>query len=537
LTNRSLFTQSLRAQIFCGLLIAAVTLGLTACGQQFYKFPQFTFANRPIPPSKLANRVMVSVTANGGTTGSLQILDALRDLRNNIQNTKTSFSISGYSSGYPNLILSFPSEITGYVYSDTLGDVQIVNYGTESVTGPAGTFPAKSTGLAVPPTFGHVYSAEQTAGILGIIDKTTGATYGLNLPNVFQVVVNAGDSVVLAMVRNSNALYRVIKLNANQYLTSTVAIATIGAVDCQPFNLPLYCVIPVNSVNPAAPTANTFDRPVGAYFSLDGNTVYVLNCGAECGGTTSSITYLSPGALDVNSYTNSNVPTQQNPNSFSANVPVPGGVTTAVSDGKTLYVAGQQRQLDGLFAGNLSTINLATNTVTSTTSISDGTHTKILFADDNTLWIGSQLCATGERAARAAQQIAAGQATDQTANYNCLTRVTLPSGSTGISAAIVPAVTQSATSPVVVPYPNTNQNQFYYGDLTGLCWVQGLHKVYTAYGGQVHAFYTGGAITAQDDPAVGTTPAAGSEINNANITVQGTALDVAYMDAVTDAAN
>ncbi|WP_353063467.1 hypothetical protein RBB77_19650 [Tunturibacter psychrotolerans] len=537
MTNRSLFTKSLRAQIFCGLLIAAATLGLTACGPYYYKFPQFTFANRPIPPSKLANRVMVSVTANGGTTGSLQILDALRALRNNVQNTKTSFSISGYSSGFPNLILNFPSEITGYVYSNTLGDVQAINYGTEAVTGPVGPFPAKSTSIAVPPTFAHVYSAEEGAGLLGIVDNTAGKTFALNLPNVFQVVVNTGDTVVLAMVRNSNSLYRVIKLNANQYLTSTAAIAGIGAVDCQPFNLPIYCVIPVNSVNPAAPTASTFDRPVGAYVSLDGSVVYVLNCGAECGGTTSSVTYLSPGALQVNSYTDSTSPAQQNPNSFVRNVPVAGGVTAAVSDGTTLYLAGQQLQPDGLFAGNLSTINLASNTVTSTTSISDGTHTKILFADDNTLWIGSQLCASGERAARAAQQIAAGQATDQTANYNCLTLVTLPSGSAGISAAIVPAVTQSATSPVVVPYPNTNQNQFYYGDLTGLCWVQGLHKVYTAYGGQVHAFYTGGAITAPMDPAIGTTPAAGSEINNANIIVQGTALDVAYMDAVTDAAN
>ncbi|WP_353073600.1 hypothetical protein [Tunturiibacter gelidiferens] len=517
MTNRSLFTQSLRAQIFCGLLIAAVTLGLTACSTQFYKFPQYTFANRPIPPSKLAQRVMVGVTANGGTSGSLQILDAFRDLRNNVQNTKPSFSISGYSSGFPNLILNFPSEITGYVYSNTLGDVQIINYGTESTVGSAGTFPAKSTSIAVPPTFGHVYSAEEGAGLLGIIDKTTGATYGLNLPNVFQVVVNQGDTVILAMVRNSNSLYRVIKLNANQYLTSTAAIAAIGAVDCQPFNLPAYCIIPVNT----GTNANAFDRPTGAYFSLDGNTVYVLNCGAECGGNTSSVTYLSPGALQVNSYTNSTVPAQQNPNAFVSNLPVAGGVTTAVSDGNNLYVAGQQRQPDGLFAGNLSIISLATNAVTSTTSISDGTHTKILFADDNTLWIGSQFCATGERAARAAQQIAAGQATDQSANYNCLTRVVLPSGSTGASASIIPAVTQSTTSPVVVPYPNTNQNQFYYGDLTGLCWVQGFHKVYTAYGGQVHAFNT----------------ADGSEINNANITVQGTALDVAYMDAVTDAAN
>jgi hypothetical protein len=512
LTNRSAFTQSLRARIFCGLLIAFASVGLTSCHSDnflAYKFPEFTFANRPVPPSLLANRVMISVSANGASTGSLQIVDAKRDLRSNIQNTKTSFSVSGYASGFPNLILNFPAEITGYVYSSAAGDIQIINYGKEAVGPTGGTFPAKSTGLAVPPTFAHVYSAEETIGQLGIIDNTTGKSYPLVLPNVFQVVVNQGDTVVLAMVRNSNTVYRVVKLNDNQFQTSTAADAAIGATDCEPFNLPVYCVVPVNTGG----HANAFDRPMGAYFSLDGVNAYVLNCGAECGGTTSSVTYLQQGVLEVNK-----IPTTvPDASAFTTQVLVPGGVTAALSDGTTLYVSGQQLQPDGLFAGNLSTISLASNAVTGQYSISDGTHSKMLFADNNTLWIGSQFCATGERANRAAQLLAAKQPTDQAANYNCLTRFDRGS----LSVSIVPAVTQSATSPVVVPFPNTNQNQYYYGDLTGLCWVQGFGKVYTAYGGQVHAFNT----------------ADGSEIDNKNITVQGTALDVAYMDAVADADN
>ena len=512
MTNRSLFAQSLRAQIVCGLLIAFATVGLTSCHSSnylAYKFPTFTFANRPVPPSLLANRVMISVTANGISTGSLQIVDAKRDIRNNIQNTITTFSISGYGSGFPNLILNFPAEITGFVYSNAQGDIQIVNYGKESVTGPAGTFPAKSTGLAVPTNGGHIYSAEETIGQLGIIDNTTGQTYGLVLPNVFQVVVNTGDSVVLAMVRNSNTVYRVVKLNDNQFPTSTAAIVAIGAADCEPFNLPVYCVVPVNTGS----HPNAFDRPMGAYFSLDGSTAYVLNCGAECGGTTSSVTYLQQGALQYN-----NIPkTIPDASAFTNQVMVPGGVTAAVANGTTLYVSGQQLQPDGLFAGNLSIINLATNTVTGQYSISDGNHSKMLFADNNTLWIGSQFCATGERAARAAQQLAAGQPTDQSANYNCLTRFDMGA----LTVSIVPAVTQSATSPVPVPFPNTNQNQYYYGDLTGLCWVQGFNKGYTAYGGQVHIFST----------------VDGSEIDNKNVIVQGTALDVAYLDAITDADN
>jgi hypothetical protein len=522
--NRSLFTKSLRTRVFSGLLIALATVSFTSCHSDnflAYKFPEFTFANRPVPPSLLANRVMVGVTANGTSSGSLQILDALRDIRSNIENTKTSFSVSGYSSGYPNLILNFPAEITGYVYSAAQGDIQIVNYGKESVTGSAGTFPAKSTALAIPPTFGHIYSAESTIGQLGIIDNTTGRTFALNLPNINQVVVNTGDTVVLAMVRNSNTVYRLVKLNINtgatagtSFPTSTAAIAAIGAVDCQPLNNPVYCLVPVNT----GAATNAFDRPSGAYFSLDGNYAYVLNCGAECGGSTSSVTFLQQGVLEFN-----NIPTAiPDSNSYTVNVPVPGGVTDALSDGTTLYISGQQLQPDGLFAGNLSTINLAaaltspSTAVTGQYSISDGNHSKMLFADDNTLWIGSQLCANGERAARSAQGI-----TDQTANYNCLTRVVLPSGSAGLTVSIVPAVTQNPTAPVTVPFPNTNQNQYYYGDLTGLCWVEGLHKVYTAYGGQVHAFNTPD----------------GSEIDNKNIIVQGTALDVAYMDAITDAAD
>jgi hypothetical protein len=504
--NRSLFAQSFRAQIIWGLLIAFGTVGLTSCHSSnylAYKFPTFTFANRPVPPSLLANRVMVAVTANGSTTGSLQILDGKRDIRSNVENTKTSFSISGYSSGFPDLILNFPAEITGFVYSSAKGDVQIINYGKESVTGAAGTFPALSTGLAIPINANHIYSAEESIGELVIIDNTTGQSYGLILPNVFQVVVNQGDSVVLAMVRNSNTVYRLVKLNTNQFPTSTAADVAIGAADCEPFNLPVYCLVPVNTGS----HANAFDRPTGAYFSLDGTAAYVLNCGQECGGTTSSVTYLQPGVLQYN-----NIPTTvPDASAFANQVLVPGGVTAAVSNGTTLYVSGQQLQSDGLFAGNLSTISLATNTVTGQYSISDGNHSKMLFADNNTLWIGSQFCATGERAHQASLGV-----TTQAANYNCLTRFDMGA----LTVSIVPFVTPGSAT-AVVPYPNTNQNQYYYGDLTGLCWVQGFNKVYTAYGGQVHAFNT----------------VDGSEINNVNIIVQGTALDVAYMDAVTDADN
>ena len=479
-------------RILCGLFLAIVTLGLSSChasSYYYYKFPQYTFANRPVPPSQFANRVMVSVTANG-TQGSLQILDASRDIRGNIQNTITSFSISGYSSGYPSKIKSFPEQTKGYIYSDSDGSVGIVDYGKEASSGSAGSFPSKSSSVAVPATFTRVYSAEPAIGQVIVYDNLLGSAYALNLPNVQKVVVNPGDTVALAMVRNSNTLYRIVKLNANQANPP-------GAVDCQPYYLPVYCVVPVAS-DPKNPS---FDRPVDAYFSIDGNNVFVLNCGPECGGVRSSVSTLQLAPLNI--FT---VPTT-NPdvNPLVVNVAVPGGATAAISDGNNLYVSGQQLLPDGLFTGNLTTISLASNAVTGKVSISDGYHSKMLFADDNTLWIGSQFCATGERAKL-------GQ------NYNCLTRYDLGA----LTAQVIPNVTPgSSTAAQQVPYPNTDGNLYYYGSLTGLCWVQNLHKVYTAYGGQVHAFNTND----------------GSEINNFYITVQGTALDVAYIDAETNAAN
>ena len=509
------------AQLVAGIFLTALTLTLTAC-KVLYKTPQYNYAGRPIPPSLLLQRVLVTYT-NGGVSGGAVMLDGLRDLRNNLQNTKTAFPISGFSASDPTQILNFPEQTRGYVLSQSNGTLVGVNYSTEASTGTSATFPANPASVAAADDGSIFAAASENTGILYV--ASGGVNYALNLPNVYRVAINQGSSVVLAMVRNSNTLYRVVKLPA-----SSNPVIPPGSVDCEPQLLPVFCAVPV---------AGKYDRPTGAYFSVDGNTVDILDCGPECGGTNAGVTILQEGALTID-----NVPTV-NPLSASAPspmaslgvanpIPVPGGATVALSSGTTLYVAGQSLyslssggtlgttpRADGLFTGYLSAINLSTYAVSQPISISDGLHTKLLFADDNTLWAGSQQCANGERAAT-------GQ------NYNCLTMVKLGSSSVG-TAQVLPNVTPGGTA--TVPFPNTNQNQYYYGDLTGLCWVQNYHKVFTAYGGQVHAFYTGGAITNGSDPAHGTTPAAGTELDNTNFTIQGTALDVAYMDALTNAAN
>jgi hypothetical protein len=513
--------RSVAARVGSGLVLTVVALMLTACGNVLYKDPNFNFAGRPIPPSGLLQRVMASYTANG-SSGGLEILDGLRDLRSNVQNTIPVFTISGYSNGNPSTIINYPEESLGYVFSSADGSMTAINYGKEATAGTVASFAPTSPSVAASVDGARYVGAEEGSGQLAI--TAGGAQYFLNLPNIDKVVVNSGDTVILAMARNSNALYRVVKLN----VTNTPTYPP-GYIDCQPILLPVYCVVPV---------PGTYDHPSNVYFSLDGNTAYVMNCGPECGGTTAGITFLQEGALTVDVIPTVN-PLGPGAPSVLANVPganplaVPGGVTDMISDGTTLYIAGQSLfnkgsngaliptpRADGLFTGYLTTMNLATNVLANPISISDGNHTKMLFADDNTLWLGSQQCANGER-----------QATGQ--NYNCLTMISL--GGTTLTAAIIPNVTPGGVTQV--PFPNTNQNPYYYGSLTGLCWVQEFHKIFTAYGGQIHAFYTGGPIININDPANGTTPVAGTELDNSLITVQGTVLDVAYIDALDNNAN
>ena len=166
----------------------------------------------------------------------------------------------------------------------------------------------------------------------------------------------------------------------------------------------------------------------------------------------------------------------------------------AVYGNGTLYVSGQQLQKDGLFEGFLSVLNLATMQVANAYPIADGTHSKMLFADDNTLWIGSQLCQVGERTA-----------TNQV--NGCLTLFNLNNNSV-----------------LVEPW---------YGDLTGLCAITLWHKVYTAYGGQLHVY----ATTNTGITTTTATYTAGTELYNGNVTITGTAYDVAYMDAISNAAD
>ena len=324
------------AQLIWGLLLSAMTLGLTAC-DQIYNYSSYNYAGRPTPPSGLQQRVMAAYTLNG-SSGGLSILDGLRDIRSNVQNTITSFSIKGFGGADPVQIINYPEQTTGFVLSYTDGNLIGVNYSTESSTGTVASFGAYPRSAAIPPAGSPATGASEVNGILYV------GGLPLNLPNVYKVATNVGGTVVLAMTRNptptagitnSMGLYRVVKLNT----TANVAPPP-GSVDCEPLILPVYCVVPVTA------PAGTFDHPYDAVFSTDGNSVYVLNCGPECGGTTAGVAVLQTAALNINTIPTISPLDPTAPSALQAlpvanPIPIPSGVTAALSSGNTLYLSGQ----------------------------------------------------------------------------------------------------------------------------------------------------------------------------------------------------
>lgn len=502
------------------LLVAAALAG---CGTTEY------FAGRTLPPSGLTNRVLIAIQNPGVLSrGALEFVDAYYDTRSGYTGTPAIYSIQGYSSALPSTIQNMPEEQLGAVYGSGDGSLVIINYAKENVNGAVSGLNGLSSSIFITRNQSYVFAASQSSNVLTIVNRLTGSSIPLTLPNVYRISVNPGGSVALAFVQNSNYVYYPRQLTGGQTISYSGGPTTWprAAVDCEPLNAPIWCLFQAQSPDNIDATGNyygaplTFDRPVKAVFSTDGGTAYILSCGPECGGTSASnpttepLTGASVTSLPVApmiflvGQQSGILPTQAAISTNCASVstttgctiPVPAGASNALVDSSTMYVVGQQPvqvASQTLWAGNMTVLNLANNTVVPSTtavpnpvSISDGdpgAPSRMLLADDNTLWIGMTKCTNGVRANDPA---------DYPSGDGCLTMVN----------------TTNNTVTLLEPY---------LGDATGIAAVTGLHKIYTAIGGQVYIYST----------------TDGSSIDNQFVTVTGVASDVAYMDGLTDSNN
>jgi hypothetical protein len=276
----------------------------------------------------------------------------------------------------PSFMAISPTKGTLLVFDSATNSngVQVVNTRTESsagrvqLTGPA-------TSMVIPVTTSIGYAAVASAQVTGF---PPGAIEVMNLSS-------GGISTIIGV---PNAQTVVANANGAQLLVFSHDLDTVSIVS------PLLAAPPVDTGCDLQPSTTCtlvsgFDRPVYGFFSSDGGTAYILNCGQECGGTGAGGKGASIQALHLTS-----PPTVDSP------VPVDGATMGFIS-GSTLYVAGNSpsnnscagQTTSATTCGRLSIVALApTPTVTSTVVIPDGYHDHMDMSSNGQLFIGSHTC-------------------------------------------------------------------------------------------------------------------------------------------------
>jgi hypothetical protein len=320
-------------------------------------------------PSGLTFRVFISNPLQPSGTATTPVFD-IADATND---TLSLFfvSISGAVAN-PGMMVESTDLAKTLVFSPTSSSsnsVAVVDNTTEAIASsgsgsvPAINLPGPTESMVVGVLGGTGYAAIRTAPVTGqppgailAMDLTNGQIAAtLPLPNVHYIVQNHGGTQLMAFADGSSAV-------------TLVATAAVGT-NTNPFT-----TVTGPSGSPY------FDNPVWGIYSADDTTAYILNCGAECGGTKASVTVFN---------LNTNTPT--------ATIPVH-GATYALLSGTTLYVAGTPpgtacpSGTQATACGTVDVVDLTTNTVTASAVITDGNHNRMELSGNGQLFIGSRNC-------------------------------------------------------------------------------------------------------------------------------------------------
>ncbi len=304
-----------------------------------------------------------SVSSGSGPAG-VYIINAAKDVRGNVS------PIAGGNT--PGMMVLTPNRGRTLVYSGTgtqFTDNQftIINNTSESAAGHL-TLPGFTESFVVSPDGSATYVAVPTAPVVGqspgvvkAISLNTGAFTGeVDVPAVRYLSIDHSGNRIFGFSENSDS----------------VAVIT-------PSNI---------GIGNAVTYIGGFDHPVAAFFSSDDSTAYVVNCGAECGGTQASVQ-----KVDLTL-------TQCLPSGVCPAVSVP-AATVAVVDNSTMYLAGTPvpnpnpqpctgETTQATSCGLLTVFDLSTMTVTNSTPIiiTDGYHNRIALGANGQLFIGARTC-------------------------------------------------------------------------------------------------------------------------------------------------
>ena len=340
------------------LVIVAACLGSTSCGSS--SSTTSTPSNSGLTFRAFVSNPLSPLSTGGGVP-VIDVVDALKDVI-------SPFSISLAAYGTPGMMFEFPNKRFTLVYITSSNSVVTIDNSLEAVAvNGSNAIPA----LALKgPAQSLLVNADNALGFAAIPSApVTGQA-----PGVVEVI-SLGTGVSAATIPVPDARYVFGSHNGNRILALGNGVDPVS-------NTNQVVVIAPSLIGTSDPRTfvSGFDHPVWAAFSSDDSTAYVLNCGAECGGTTSSISVLD---MNTNTVTNS--------------IPVP-AATTGFLNGSTLYVAGSPTsQLCGsgtaaVKCGTLTVVDTATLIASPPAIISNGTHDHIEMTGNGQLFIGATNC-------------------------------------------------------------------------------------------------------------------------------------------------
>jgi DNA-binding beta-propeller fold protein YncE len=251
------------------------------------------------------------------------------------------------------------------IATDSSGSqITIIDNATEAVTfnAPIGDIPFD---IAITPDGKTAWTAQRDFGFVQSVDTATG---------VANPVIRIPNARTLAMSPKGTKLI----------------VFSDTQTQAPPNTHTLFIVDTATGTFQTITDAAHLDQPFTAVFGTSDTQAFILNCGAECGGTAASVVSLDfSGAAPV----------------FSAPIPV-AAATAGLLNGANLYVAGTPvPAIAGPSAGcplsscgALTVINTTALTAGAAIPITDGRHQKMAFAN-NRVYIASAGCTTDPGAA------------------------------------------------------------------------------------------------------------------------------------------
>ena len=316
-------------------LVASLALAIAGCGSS-------TSNNAP-KPTGLKKRVLISNTAAGTVT----VLDAQKDL----SSTKILAATS------PTKMLTAGG--TTIVMSSATSLITVIDNPTETVTfaAPIGDQPFD---IAISPDGKNAWAAMRNFGFVQSVDTTTGvARPVLRIGNARRLVMSPKGTKLLVFPDPQGQ----VPPNTSTFFVVDTATSAVQTVT----------------------DAVHLDQPFTAVFNGSETQAFILNCGAECGGTAASVVFAD--------FTN---PTTTFAPALPISVP---GATVGLINGTNLYVAGTPNPAPTgpgpgcpiSRCGELTVINATALTAGAPIPITDGDHEKMSFAN-NRVYVGATRC-------------------------------------------------------------------------------------------------------------------------------------------------